>query len=176
MALDGSGNLYIADTRNHRIRKVDADRTITTVAGTRAEGFSGDGVPATEAHLRNPYGVTLDGSGNLYIADSNNHRIRLLSSLASEDDGVSDAVESGAPNNGDGNGDGVRDAEQSYVVSFPNAEDARYVTLQAPERTLITNTRALSRLLAAPLHPKPSFRSDFSISVSADWLGDSPPR
>ena len=154
MAVDGSGNLYIADSNNHRIRRVDADGTITTVAGTRAEGFSGDGGPATEAHLRNPYGVTQDGSGNLYIADSNNHRIRLLSSLASDDDGVSDAVESGAPNNGDGNGDGVRDAEQSYVVSFPNAEDARYVTLQAPERTLITNTRALSRLLAAPTLPE----------------------
>ncbi len=154
VAVGRSGNLYIADTGNNRIRKVDADRTITTVAGTGTAGFSGDGGPATEAHLRNPYGVTLDGSGNLYIADTNNHRIRLLTPLAGDDDGVSDAVESGAPNNGDGNGDGVPDAEQSYVVSFPNAEDARYVTLQAPERTLITNTRALSRPPAEPPPPE----------------------
>ena len=154
VAVDGSGNLYIADAGNHRIRKLDADGTITTVAGTRAQGFSGDGGPATDAQLRNPYGVTPDGSGNFYIADTHNHRIRLLTPLASDDDGVSDAVESGAPNNGDGNSDGVPDAEQPYVVSFPNAGDARYVTLQAPEQILITSTRALSRPPAAPPPPE----------------------
>ena len=154
VSVDGSGNLYIADTGNHRIRKVDADGTITTVAGTRTQGFGGDGGPATEAQLRNPYGVTQDGSGNLYIADTNNHRIRLLTPMSLDDDGISDAVESGAPNNGDGNGDGIPDAEQPNVVSLPNALDARYVTLQVPELIRITNTRALSRPPASPPPPE----------------------
>lgn len=77
LELDAAGNLYIADVRNYRVRRVD-HRTgmITTVAGTGEEGFSGDGGPATQASLNRPYGITIDAKGNLYIADSNNHRIR----------------------------------------------------------------------------------------------------
>ena len=76
VALDGAGNLYIADTRNDRIRKVDASGAISTVAGDGTQGYSGDGGPATAAQLRLPYGVALDGAGNLYIADTSNDRIR----------------------------------------------------------------------------------------------------
>ena len=76
VALDGAGNLYIADRSNHRIRKVDAAGAITTVAGDGTRGFGGDGGPATAAQLSWPNGVALDGSGNLYIADGGNHRIR----------------------------------------------------------------------------------------------------
>ncbi len=80
--VDAAGNLYIADTSNGRIRKVDAAGTITTVAGTEESGFSGDGGPATEAQLRFPEGVAVDGAGNLYIADAWNDRIRKLTLLA----------------------------------------------------------------------------------------------
>ena len=80
VALDGAGNLYIADVSNHRIRKVDSTGTITTVAGSGQPGFSGDGGPATEAQLDNPLGVAVDGAGNLYIADRLNHRIRKVDS------------------------------------------------------------------------------------------------
>lgn len=80
LALDAAGNLYIADRDNHRVRKVKPDGTITTVAGAAGwGGFSGDGGPATAARLNGPTGVTLDKDGNLYIADSNNHRIRKVS-------------------------------------------------------------------------------------------------
>ena len=78
VALDGVGNLYIADSSNDRIRKVDSTGTITTIAGTGKGGFSGDGGPAVKAQLRRPSGVALDGDGNLYIADSSNNRIRKL--------------------------------------------------------------------------------------------------
>lgn len=71
-----SGVMYIADTNNHRIRKIDANGKITTVAGTGTAGFSGDGQAATSAKLNGPTDVVMDGSGNLYIADKNNHRIR----------------------------------------------------------------------------------------------------
>jgi len=75
-AFDAAGNLYIADGGNNRIRKVDTNGIITTVAGKSASGYSGDGAAATSASLNNPSGVALDASGNLYIADQYNQRIR----------------------------------------------------------------------------------------------------
>jgi hypothetical protein len=80
VAVDTSGNLYIADTENHRIRKVAPTGTITTVAGNGTPGFSGDGGPATQANLDRPYGLAVDGAGNLAIADSGNNRIRSVTS------------------------------------------------------------------------------------------------
>jgi adhesin/invasin len=77
LALDEAGNLYIADRGNQRIRKVDAATgTITTVAGSRTAGFSGDGGSATVATLNEPAGVAVDRWGNLYIADMLNGRVR----------------------------------------------------------------------------------------------------
>jgi sugar lactone lactonase YvrE len=78
VAVDGSGNLYIADRNNYRIRKVAAG-AITTIAGTGANGFSGDNGPAASAQISSVYGLTVDGSGNLYIADIGNLRIRKVS-------------------------------------------------------------------------------------------------
>ena len=78
VAVDGEGNVYIADAENHRIRKVDADGIMTTVAGTGEEGFGGDGGPATEAKLDWPSGVAVDAAGNIYIADQENERIRMV--------------------------------------------------------------------------------------------------
>jgi sugar lactone lactonase YvrE len=75
VAVDSTGNVYIADSHNHRIRKVSGG-TITTVAGNGAPGFSGDGGPAVAAQLWLPSAVAVDSAGNLYIADTNNQRIR----------------------------------------------------------------------------------------------------
>jgi uncharacterized protein (TIGR03437 family) len=71
-ALDASGNLFIADTDNNRIRKVSASGVITTVAGSGNPGFSGDGGPATAAQFNQPVGLAVDASGNLFIADLHN--------------------------------------------------------------------------------------------------------
>ncbi|MFC5471306.1 Ig-like domain-containing protein, partial [Cohnella suwonensis] len=76
MAVDSSGNLYIADSNNNIIRKVAKDGTISTVAGTGVQGYFGDGGPATSAQFYSPSGVAVDSSDNLYIADTNNFRIR----------------------------------------------------------------------------------------------------
>jgi sugar lactone lactonase YvrE len=80
LAFDKSGNLYIADRNNNRIRKVDTSGTITTIAGTRTAGFSGDGGLATQAQLNLPSGVALDGKGNIFISDRSNNRIRVIDS------------------------------------------------------------------------------------------------
>ena len=79
VAVDNAGNLYIGDFNNQRVRKVSTDNTITTVAGNGTAGFSGDGGAATSAELNQPEGVAVDSTGNLYIADSNNHRVRMVS-------------------------------------------------------------------------------------------------
>ncbi|MEK4358706.1 S-layer homology domain-containing protein [Paenibacillus sp. FSL M7-1455] len=76
VAVDSGGNLYIADTLNHRVRKVDTSGNISTVAGNGTAGSSGDGGAAASAQLNKPYGVAVDSGGNLYIADTFNHRIR----------------------------------------------------------------------------------------------------
>ncbi|HTW66367.1 MAG TPA: hypothetical protein VME17_17210 [Bryobacteraceae bacterium] len=73
---DGSGNLYIADNQNHRIRKVAPGGIISTVAGNGTQGYAGDGGAAINAELSLPTGVAVDPSGNLFIADSGNDRIR----------------------------------------------------------------------------------------------------
>jgi trimeric autotransporter adhesin len=79
VAVDASGNIYIADSGNNRIRMVTKSTgIITTVAGDGLFGYKGDGGPATSASLYNFYGVTVDASGNIYIADSSNNRIRLV--------------------------------------------------------------------------------------------------
>ena len=78
IVFDAAGNLYIAETGNHIIRKVDSTGNITTIAGTGTQGFSGDAGPATSATLDSPQGLALDTKNNLYIADTHNHRIRKL--------------------------------------------------------------------------------------------------
>ena len=78
IALDGNGNIFIGDTGNNRIREVTADGVIHTIAGQSAAGFAGDGGPGTAAQLNGPAGILLDGSGNLYVADSGNNRVREL--------------------------------------------------------------------------------------------------
>ena len=112
LAIDRSGNLYVADSYNNRIRKVAPDGVITTVAGrgpsdfipapgamrTYNGGFSGDGGPATSAEINRPAGVALDTLGNLYIADSLNDRIRKVNAA-----GIITTVAGGGK---DGRGDG----------------------------------------------------------------------
>ncbi len=82
--VDASGNLFIADTGNNCIRKVDAAGIITTVAGIGGPNgsFSGDGGPAISARLRNPQGIFVDAAGSLFIADTDNSRIRKVNGTA----------------------------------------------------------------------------------------------
>lgn len=78
--VDASGKVYFADSYYSIIRCIDLSGTITTIAGTGTNGYNGDGIQATAARLYNPYGVIMDASGDLYIADQNNHRVRKINS------------------------------------------------------------------------------------------------
>jgi Bacterial Ig-like domain (group 3)/NHL repeat len=79
VAYDASGNLYLADAQNNVVREILKSGQITTIAGSGVEGYGGDNAAATSAYLDTPTGVAVDGSGNVYIADSHNHRIRKVS-------------------------------------------------------------------------------------------------
>ncbi len=127
VAFDGAGNLYIADSGNNVIRMITAATgVIATIAGQNGDtvcGSSsdavGDGCPATQATLNQPEGVTLDANANLYIADTNNHRIREVSSAT----GVIATIAGNGLTNGNGtggyNGDGI--AATSAKLNFPYA-------------------------------------------------------
>src|SRR5262249_48959197 len=75
IVFDAAGVAYIADTNNHRIRRVTPDGRISAFAGTGEIDFGGDGGPAAEAQLDTPIGLAVDGAGNLLIADAGNNRI-----------------------------------------------------------------------------------------------------
>jgi len=76
VAVAPSGSLYVADSGNNRVRKVDLNNIITTVAGTGKSGYGGDGGPARDGILNMPLGVAVDSTGAIYIADSGNYRVR----------------------------------------------------------------------------------------------------
>jgi uncharacterized protein (TIGR03437 family) len=104
LAMDLSGNLYIADTGNNRIRKVAAaSGIISTVAGDGTYGYNGDGGPAINASLAAPGGVAVDSAGNLYIADTNNNRVRKVDAVTGI---ISTVAGAGNAYNSRYNGDG----------------------------------------------------------------------
>ena len=98
LAVDGAGNVYVADSGNHRIRRIDANTgIITTIAGTGVIGFAGDGGPASQARLYWPTRVAADSTGNLFIAEENSQRVRKIDATS----GIISTFIGGAPR-GDG--------------------------------------------------------------------------
>jgi trimeric autotransporter adhesin len=120
VAVDGSnGNLYIADESNNAIRKVTAAGIITTIAGTGTAGGLGDGGAATAGQLNAPAGVTIDGSGFVYIADNGNNRVRIIGNTTGVGQAVSAPGVNIYPNPSAG----------SFTIDLPNRGNAVTVTV-----------------------------------------------
>ena len=109
MAFDAAGNLYIADTLNHRIRKIDTGGHVWAVAGNGTAAWAGDGGPATEAELNYPHDVAVDLAGNLYIADTMNGVIRKV-----DTDGIITTIAGVGLNGYFGDGGPAADAGLDY--------------------------------------------------------------
>ncbi len=117
VALDNTGNLFIADTDGQRIRKIATNGTISTVAGNGSSGFNGDGSTATSALLANPQGLAVDTAGNVYIADTSNGRVRVLSSSGS-----------------------ITTVAGNYVTFSGDNSPATFATLNAPISVAVDNS------------------------------------
>ncbi len=143
IVLDSSGNMYIADRSNNRIRKVTTTGIISTIAGTGSASYSGDNGAPTSATLNGPRGLALDSSGNLYISDQTNHRVRKITSST----GLITTIAGSSTSGGFG---GDRDAATSarlytpsntavdssgnvYIADVDN-QRIRKVTMNAPTR------------------------------------------
>jgi sugar lactone lactonase YvrE len=137
VALDPAGNLYIAETARHRVRKVSPDGTIATVAGQGTEGSGGDGGPATAAHLRFPEDVDVDAAGALYIADTGNHKVRKVA----PDGRISTVAGTGRPGF-DGDGGDAKDARLNEPSDLSvDADGSLYVTDRRNHRLRLITPR-----------------------------------
>jgi trimeric autotransporter adhesin len=175
MAVDAAGNLFIADTHNNRIRKVSPGGTITTVAGSANFGFSGDGGLATSAELNGPTGVAVDSSGNLFIADTANNRIRkvsaggIITTIAgngtfgfSGDGGPASSAELGGPTGVavDGHGNlfiaeyvNNRIRKVSATVPAPSIDLGGIVPVDSPVNTIQPANGCRSTAPTSPVRP-----------------------
>lgn len=143
LALDAAGNLFIADSANNCIRKVDTNGIITTVAGNGSGGYSGDGVEATNTTLTSPAGVVLDAVGNLFISDNGNQRIRkvdpsgIITTFAGNGTGAYSG-DGGAATNAELNSAvGVAfDARANLFIADSGNNRIRKVLVQGPVLTL----------------------------------------
>ncbi|MGA2050238.1 MAG: Ig-like domain repeat protein [Terracidiphilus sp.] len=153
LALDGAGNLYIADTGDNVVRKVTAATGwISTVAGNGTLGYTGDGSAATVAELNQPLGVAVDPAGNLYIADTSNQVIRkveggVITTVAGDgkQSGLGDGKGTYSPNPGPANSVGL---SLPYAVAF-DIYGAMYIPDSGNNRIAIVDPKSTGGVLTA---------------------------
>ena len=157
-------SLVIADTFNHRIRRVDSNGIIATVAGNGTAGYAGDSGPATSAELNDPTGITYDSSGNLYIADFSNMRVREVTA-----DGLISTVAGNgqADTGGTGLGDGLPAILASlsgpYSVAVDNSGNL-YISDQTDQRIRAVDTSGTMSTVTG--NGKPAFSGDGGPAAS----------
>ena len=152
---DQSGNVFIADTLNHCIRKVDPDGIITTVAGTGSSGYSGDGGLAINGSLNEPHGVAVDGLGNIYIADSKNHCIRMVDFTTKNIDKVAGTCGSSGYS-GDGDALNAQLDEPSGIYLDASANLFIADTINCMVRKVDASTKMLTTVAGAESAGNPS--------------------
>jgi sugar lactone lactonase YvrE len=126
LALDAAGNLLIAETRSHVVRRLAPDGTIDTLAGTGVPGAAGDGGPAAAAQFNQPYGLAVDSDGTIYVADRGNFRVRAIAP-----DGTIDTLAGTGFEGMDGDGGPARRAEFGYVARLSLDGDSLLVADQS---------------------------------------------
>src|SRR5580692_5840541 len=135
VAVDASGNLYIADAQDNRIRKVDTSGVISTYAGTGVPGYNGDRIKATTAELGFPSSLAIDAGGNLYVADAINSRVRMISP-----DGTIDTVAgNGSPGILGDNGPAVQAQLNPVAIAVDNQGNLFISTLDDRIRKVDAN-------------------------------------
>ena len=172
VAVDASGNIYIVDTSNHRVRLVTKNTgIISTVAGDGTVGYEGDGGLATSAGLYYPYGIALDASGNIYISDNGNYRIRLVTKST----GIITTV--AGDGTGGYNGDGGLATSASLYYPYGVAVDASgniYIVDTGNIRVRLVNPTASTASLAPSMSPL-SLVPSTSPTTSLSFRPSSPP-
>jgi uncharacterized protein (TIGR03437 family) len=170
LAIDSAGNLYLGDAYNQAVRKVTvATGIITTVAGSGSSGFAGDGGPATKAALFYPAGVAVDGSGNIYIADGLNNRVRKVTAAT----GIITTV-AGNGNAGRSVTDGV--AATASVVQSPTEmalDSAGNLYIAEDDRIRMVNaaTGIIHTVAGLASSTSPGFSGDGGPATSATIWG-----
>ena len=169
VATDLYGNLFIADESNNRVRRVDSKGIITTVAGNGNAGFSGDGGPATQASLNSPTGVCTDASGNLFIADVGNFRIRRVDTSGKITTVAGNGIEAAT-------GDGGPATQASMYIPIRCVVDSKgnlYVTDQSGQKIRMINPSGIISTFAgtganAGPHSIGSYSGDGGPATAAD--------
>ncbi|MEU1028303.1 RICIN domain-containing protein [Streptomyces mirabilis] len=175
VAVDRAGNLYIADSENHRIRKVTVDGQIGTVAGTGTAGFSGDDGLAVAAELNCPYGVAVDNTGNLYIADTDNHRVRQVT----PDGQIRTVAGTGTPGySGDGGSAATTQLNSPYGVAVDGAGNLYITDAENHRVRRVAADGMISTVAGTGIDgfsgdggPAASAQLDFPLGVAADTSG-----
>jgi len=143
IAVDDSGNVYIADSYNDVIRKVNRGDTISTFAGNHHIGFSGDGGPATAAKLGEPTDVAIDENGNLFIADYDNQRIRMVNT-----NGIISTVAGDSVRGYSGDGGLAINAELDYPYGVVANSGNFYIVDQYADRIRMVNSSGVISTIA----------------------------
>ncbi|MEI7435741.1 MAG: MBG domain-containing protein, partial [bacterium] len=152
LALDTAGNVYVADYGNYRIRRIGTNGLISTIAGSGANGFSGDGGAATNASMTRPIGVVVDSSGNVVISDQSNYRIRRVSAS-----GAMTWTLSGTPGPGDVGVTNVTLYANNGTLSTSNSFN---ITVAGTARPLLLN-RNSGATIANGAYSSPTLGTDF---------------
>lgn len=159
--IDRQGNMYIADTFNHRVRKVDTSGIIRTIAGSDSAGFTGDGGPATEARIYKPADVTVDQFGKVYFSDQGNNRIRMV-----DTDGTIQTI----CGTGDFsfNGEGIRAVEANvFIPSGIDSDDQGNIYVAVTGHHMIRKIDTSGRIRTVAGSGVPTFSGDGETAVGA---------
>jgi sugar lactone lactonase YvrE len=163
VAIDASGNLYIADTANQSIRKVTTDGNIATIAGNGFAGFSGDAGAATSALLTSPKDVAIDSAGNLYIADTGNGRVRKITT-----DGVINTLAGGGTAPGDGGQATGASLEMPFAVALDSSANLYVVEYGSHRIRKVSTTGVITTVAGSGTE---GFAGDGGTAASAQFDG-----